>query len=248
MSGPTDSGLRRPSLSIPKVSSKDATLFDYRLVNGSLDALRFDAAAAFQLPSSHKDNCGHAKNNPSENLLVVSPYVEHSHLLDLATVSKPNQLLAKALTTLRTVRDDYATADYVDSFNWRSVVGLLKSLADAEGYQWQQQSFYIVVFRSQVPPTTDRSDLALLDEKAHEEAMESGGLLKYFFGVPDVNGRNLATCVWRDRDDAKRGGAGEGHRRAMRATAGLYTEWKVERLRLAIEKGAHEWSIVEWFD
>ncbi|KAI9778925.1 MAG: hypothetical protein M1835_004809 [Candelina submexicana] len=248
MASSFDGSLCHPPSLVQEVSLIDTALPNHQRITGSFDVLRFDSAESFQPPSPHKENYGYAKNGPSENLLAVSPYFGRSHLLDLATVSKPNQLLAKALTNLRTVRHDYATAPYVNSFNWQFVVGLLRSLAEAEGYQWLRESFYIIVFRSQVPPTTDRSHLASLDEKAHEEAMESGGLLKYFFGVPDTAGRNLATCVWRDRDDAKRGGAGEGHRQAMRATAGLYTEWKVERLRLNIEKGAYEWSIVEWVD
>ena len=63
-----------------------------------------------------------------------------------------------------------------------------------EDHQWPHQSFYIVVFRSRIPPTTSRLQLGELDERAHAEAMQSGGLLKYWFGVPDGEGRNLATC------------------------------------------------------
>ncbi len=177
MSSFADGGLR-PSKSIAEARSRDTALFDYRLVAGSLDALRLDAAPSLQMPSSHNEHYGHVENQASENLLVVSPYIEQSHLLDLATVTKPNQLLARALTTLRIVREDYATAPYADCFNWGSVVDLLRSLADAEAHPWVLETFYIVVFRSQVPPTTDRSHLVRLDEKSHEEAMQSGGLLK----------------------------------------------------------------------
>lgn len=53
----------------------------------------------------------------------------------------------------------------------------------------------IVVFRSQVPPTTSRHALGELDQRSHAEAMKSGGLLKYWFGMPDADGRNLATCT-----------------------------------------------------
>ena len=55
--------------------------------------------------------------------------------------------------------------------------------------------------------------------------------------------------IWRDQDDAKRGGRGEGHQRAMRAIVGLYTEWKLERLRFVIEPGKHgdlTWDISDW--
>lgn len=133
-------------------------------------------------------------NPPPEELLVVSPYSQPSHLLRLHTVSKPNQLLAKALTKLKAVRADYATASYKESFNWSTVVDAVKNLSLKEAYEWQPEFFFIVVFRSQVKTVTNRVDLGLMDAEAHEEAMQSGGLLKYWFGLPDANCRNLATC------------------------------------------------------
>lgn len=205
-------------------------------------------------------------DQPEDDSLVVSPYAFAPHLLRLNTVSKPNQLLAKALTQMRAIRDDYATAAYIESFNWSTIVDHVKNLSEKAAYEWQPETFYIVVFRSRVKPNTNRVDLGLMDADAHEEAMESGGLLKYWFGVPDVNCRNLATCkfsrttlslepsltgpgIWRDQDDAKRGGRGPGHQRAMRAIVGLYTEWILERLRFVIEPGEHgglKWSISDW--
>jgi hypothetical protein len=54
---------------------------------------------------------------PRDHLLVVSPYEEEPHLLDLRTLDTPNQLLAKALVGLKCLRSDYATAPYVEIFN-----------------------------------------------------------------------------------------------------------------------------------
>lgn len=71
---------------------------------------------------------------------------------------------------------------------------------------------------------------------------------RYWFGVPDGDGRNLATCIWRDPEDARRGSVGKGHRRASMATKGLYTEWHIERLRLFIGDGAEDWTISDWRD
>ncbi|KAL8933253.1 MAG: hypothetical protein Q9211_005882 [Gyalolechia sp. 1 TL-2023] len=129
-----------------------------------------------------------------ERLLVVSPYTSRPHLLDLATLTRSQILLAKALTILVPVTHAYATLPYINSFNWDAVMTYLAAAIKSETLDWKEQVFYIVVFRSQVPPTTDRSHLAELDKAAHVEAMRSGGLLKYWFGTPDADGRNLATC------------------------------------------------------
>lgn len=114
-----------------------------------------------------------------ENLLVVSPYDELPHLLDLRTLDAANQLLAKALVGLKCLRDDYATALYVEIFNWSEVIQTVKNLASASNFTWKEQGFYIVVFRSQIPPTTLYADLGVLDKAAHAEATKSGGFLKY---------------------------------------------------------------------
>ncbi|KAF8865476.1 hypothetical protein BDZ45DRAFT_413758 [Acephala macrosclerotiorum] len=180
------------------------------------------------------------------NFLIVSPYEELPHLLDLRTLDIPNQLLARALVALKSLKKDYATANYVETFNWSEVIENVKRLAAVSNYQWKKEKFYIVVFRSRIPPTTVYADLGVLDKAAHAEATKSGGFLKYWFGSPDSEGRNLATCVWRSPEDAKNGSVGEAHRKAAGATRTLYTEWRIERLRLIIEDGATDWEITEW--
>ncbi|KAI5818625.1 hypothetical protein BZA77DRAFT_306071 [Pyronema omphalodes] len=180
--------------------------------------------------------------------IQASPYTAFPHLLDLSTIDLPQQLLARALTIMTPLSPAYATTPYSVAFNFPSILARLRHLSQSINYHYPPSSFYIIVFRSRVNPSTNRQDLGALDEAAHIEAIKSGGLLKYWFGVPDENHRNLATCVWRDREDAKRGGAGEGHRRAMERVRGLYTEWKVERLRLVVMEGARDWRTEEWTD
>jgi hypothetical protein len=155
------------------LSPKNSDLCDHCPVNSPLE---LGAAASHQPTSSHNASCEHSKE--SENLLVVSPYTERGHLLDLNTLDKPDQLLAKALVEMAPVRDDYATAPYIEAFNWDRIIETLRDLAAAENYDWQRHLFYIVVFRSQLPPTTDRVQLGLMDVKVHVEATKSGGLLK----------------------------------------------------------------------
>ncbi|RYP05848.1 hypothetical protein DL764_003522 [Monosporascus ibericus] len=87
-----------------------------------------------------------------------------------------------------------------------------------------ETSFFIVAFRSQIPPTTAYEELGVLDKAAHAEATASGGFLN-----PDDEGRNLATCVWRSLKDAKAGKVGPAHRRAAGATREMYSHWKIDR-------------------
>lgn len=114
----------------------------------------------------------------SQGHLVISPYTEVAHLLDLNTVGQQEQFLAQALSGLRAVRQDYAIALYIDAFNWDEIVSNLRGLLDANCHDWRKQTFYIVVFRSQIPPTTVYADLGVLDKAAHAEAVQSGGFLK----------------------------------------------------------------------
>ncbi|KAB5532534.1 hypothetical protein GE09DRAFT_973367 [Coniochaeta sp. 2T2.1] len=180
--------------------------------------------------------------------LVVSPYTEQAHLLDLETLNEENALLALALTKMKSLREDYATAPYLDTFNWDEIIDTLRALARERNYHWKETSFYIVAFRSQIPPTTVYADLGVLDKAAHAEATASGGFLKYWFGEPDVEGRNLATCLWRSREDAIKGGIGPAHRKAAGSARHLYSSWKIDRHRLVIRDGVESWDIIDWED
>lgn len=130
------------------------------------------------------------------NLLQASPYSEREHLLDLTTLTEPLQLFAKALTNMRWITQDYATAPYPGAFNWDSIVDAFSStLSDGQRATMPEKlHFYVIVFRSRVNEHADRQLLGELDKAAHIEAVEGGGLLKYWFGTPNEVGRNLATC------------------------------------------------------
>lgn len=129
-------------------------------------------------------------------LLQASPYSNRSHLLDLTTLSKPLQLFAEALTGMRWIKREFATAPFDRAFNWDSIVDVFSHTIRAEqSYSMPQElHFYVIVFRSKVNQHADRQLLGELDKAAHLEAVEGGGLLKYWFGEPDEAGRNLATC------------------------------------------------------
>ncbi|ROT36698.1 hypothetical protein SODALDRAFT_340922 [Sodiomyces alkalinus F11] len=179
---------------------------------------------------------------------IHSPYEEPEHQLDLHTLDHENALVAQALARMKNTRPDYATAPYTESFNWDEVFGELKHLVRKSGKPFRETSFYVVAFRSQIPPTTIYADLGALDKDAHREANAVGGFLKYWFGEPTAEGRNLATCFWRSRGDAVRAGQGPAHRKAARATASMYSFWRIDRHKLTVREGAESFEFIDWED
>jgi hypothetical protein len=130
----------------------------------------------------------------STTVLKASPYAGPEHLLHLDTLEIQNRLMALALSSLSPARPDYATADYQQAFDWDQVVALLATLAREQRMTWEKQSFYVVEFRSKLKENIDNDRLYLLDKQSHMEATASGGLLKYWYGIPDSERYNLATC------------------------------------------------------
>jgi hypothetical protein len=132
----------------------------------------------------------------NHDLLQASPYSDREHLLDLTTLAKSLQLFAEALTAMRWITPEFATAPYHKAFNWDSITDIFSRAMRAErpGETLESLHFYVIVFRSRVNKHADRQLLGELDKAAHLEAVEGGGLLKYWFGSPNEVGRNLATC------------------------------------------------------
>jgi hypothetical protein len=130
----------------------------------------------------------------SATILKASPYAGPEHLLHLDTLEIQNRLMALALSSLSPARPDYATAAYQQAFDWDQVVALLATLAREQRISWKKQSFYVVEFRSKLKENIDNDRLYLLDKQSHMEATASGGLLKYWYGIPDSERYNLATC------------------------------------------------------
>jgi hypothetical protein len=178
-------------------------------ITTDFDALRFDAAAFNQLPSAAlrhttpltpSDSGAVSTSKPLSPVysthLISSPYNTPDHYLDLSTLPPPSRLFALALTALQPTHPAYATEPYTSSLNFPAVLSILQELCTREGVTWQETSFYVVVFRSQLRQAVDQEWLYRLDSESHREACESGGLLKYWFGKADLEGerRNLATC------------------------------------------------------
>ena len=150
--------------------SQDPVGVEPRIVVPVASQKNYVAVSEVEIPSTPEPE--------HDRYLVVSPYTEQEHLLDLETLDTENQLLALALVKLECLREDYATAPYLQTFNWPEVIDELRALARATNHVFRKTSFFVVAFRSQIPPTTVYEELGALDKAAHAEATASGGFLK----------------------------------------------------------------------
>lgn len=173
--------------------------------------------------------------------LITSPYLGAAHQLDLLSLDLQNQLLALALQALSPATGNYATQPYSDAFNWNHVMEILRTLVKCSGTRWARREFYVVGFRSRLKEQIDRDLLFKLDEMSHAEAATSGGLLKYWYGKPDAERRNLATCLWRSKEDAMRGGQGPWHKQARAVISKMYEQISVSGLQLVVEDDVSGW-------
>lgn len=188
----------------PASLSTGTKVLDASLITTEFDLLRFEAAAYGQLQVAEHEHSEyhdhHVRNDKIvfSTLLISSPYNNPGHYLDLTDLDISNLIFSKALTALKPVRLDYATAPYTEALNFPTVLELIRKFSKDERQEWKEQSFYVVVFRSKLKEGVDNDLLYKLDYESHGEACESGGLLKYWFGKPNEERRNLATCKWCD--------------------------------------------------
>ncbi|KAJ6131220.1 hypothetical protein N7523_001680 [Penicillium sp. IBT 18751x] len=239
-------------------------LLHHTQVTKDFDLLKFAAAAARQLQQFNNSTI----DTDTDARLISSPYNDPAHLLDLNRLDTQNRLLSLALASFRPIRDDYATAAYLDSFNWQEVFDRVKAYADAECHEWTTQSFYVVEFRSVLNPGIDQDRLHALDAYSHQEATTSGGLLKYWFGTKNEKRQNLATCecilfvswvvsiddlvfplgIWRSREDARLGGLGPWHVKARAAAREMYETIVFTTMKLEIGDDVKDWKISPWHE
>ncbi|OAX42514.1 hypothetical protein K503DRAFT_733431 [Rhizopogon vinicolor AM-OR11-026] len=153
------------------------------------------------------------------------PVLTETHLPNIDPVSLS---LHKALHRFHPASADYAGMPYEEAFNWSEL-----ELPEDEEREW-----YCVVFRSKRLPGSDSEPLYDADKQAHEEAVRSGGLLMYWYGVPNpVTGMNLATCIWQSRRHAIAASSHPNHIRAMQLAAVSYEVYTLERHKLRKSRG-----------
>jgi hypothetical protein len=127
-------------------------------------------------------------------------------------------VLHRACQQISPMHPDYATRPIQDGFNWSS------SLA---GCPFDR--LYLVVFRSVRRPTADLDLLREHDDLAYAEALESGGLLRYFKGHANEHRECLSFCLWETREQAMEAAGAASHQSAAGISARMYESYVLDR-------------------
>ena len=112
---------------------------------------------------------------------------------------------------------DYANLSIEDGFDWSSLSRCLF------------ERLYLVVFRSVWQPEADLDLLREYDDRAFEEALVSGGLLRYFKGHANELGECLSFCLWETREQAREAAGAPSHRSAAGVSAQMYLSYSLDR-------------------
>ncbi|KAG7098537.1 hypothetical protein E1B28_000473 [Marasmius oreades] len=186
------------------------------------------------------------KNVPAVPLSSENPpLITETHLPDIDPASLS---LHKALHNFHPIDANYASTPYKNAFNWSQL-----TLPEDEEREW-----YCVVFRSKRKAGSDGGCQYLFqlvivvlnslflpfealyeaDKKAHEEAVRNGGLIMYWYGIPNQEtGMNLATCIWQSRKHAIAANSRPHHLKAMKLAKDSYEIYNLERYVLRKPKG-----------
>ncbi len=129
--------------------------------------------------------------------------------------------LLEACQRISTKHPDYASLPIQEGFDWGDC------LSEAPFDQ-----LYLVVFRSVRRATADLDLLKEFDDRAYEEAVEAGGLLRYFKGQMNERRQCLSFCLWESREQAKRAAGGASHGKAAEITVRMYESYRLYRYDL----------------
>jgi hypothetical protein len=136
----------------------------------------------------------------------------------MATRATQIEVVHRACQRIFPMYPDYAARPIEDGFSWSS------SLA---GCPFDR--LYLVVFRSVCRPDADLALLREHDDRAHEKALESGGLLRYFKGEADERRECLSFCLWESRGQAIAAAGAASHRSAAEISGRMYESYVLER-------------------
>jgi hypothetical protein len=112
---------------------------------------------------------------------------------------------------------DYASRPIQTGFDWSPLYGC------------SFDRLYLVVFRSVRRPDADLDLLREHDDRAYEEALCSGGLLRYFKGHANERGECLSFCLWETSERARVAASAASHKSAADITARMYVSYVLDR-------------------
>jgi hypothetical protein len=112
---------------------------------------------------------------------------------------------------------DYATLSIEDGFDWSSLSRCFF------------ERLYLVVFHSVRRPEADLDLLQEHDDRAYDEALLSGGLLRYFKGQANERGECLSFCLWETREQARQAADAASHRSAAGVSVHMYISYSLDR-------------------
>ncbi|KAI6172648.1 hypothetical protein M3Y98_00996900 [Aphelenchoides besseyi] len=112
-------------------------------------------------------------------------------------------------------------------------------------YRFAEKKFTVPSYRhsSVRKPSADTQALYNADALAHQEAIESGGLLKYWYGTLNELRQCLAMCIWSNRQFARAATVKPLHIQAVSLTRQMYESYTLERYRLIKHKGEAKFQI-----
>ena len=128
------------------------------------------------------------------------------------------EVVHRACQRISSVYPDYAARPIQDGFSWAS------SLA---GCPFDR--LYLVVFRSVRRLEADLDLLLEHDDRAYAEALESGGLLRYFKGEANERRECMSFCLWETREQAIEAVGAPSHQTAAAISGRMYESYVLER-------------------
>jgi len=140
--------------------------------------------------------------------------------------------LYEACRQLSPVHPDHTSRPIEEGFNWSSCLAAVTF-----------DRLYLVVFRSVRRATADLGLLREHDDRAYEEALRAGGLLRYFKGEANERRECVSFCLWESREQARRASNGDSHKEATGIVAETYESYTLERYEL-IKVGGAKRSLV----
>src|SRR5215213_3248857 len=129
--------------------------------------------------------------------------------------------LYEACRRISPINPNYANLPVEEGFDWSSRLG-----------EAHFDQLYLVVFRSVRRAAADLRLLREHDDRAYKDAIEAGGLLRYFKGEMNERRECLSFCLWESRERAVTASGGASHRSAAQASAEMYDSYVLERYDL----------------